>query len=329
VAGETTADAPRAAIFGPSPLLSVTIERRGAERDDIHLHAAGQGVWVARMAGELGAWPVLCGFAGGETGATLRSLLERLPGEVRLVETAGGSGCYVTDRRDGERRLLASALAPPPSRHEVDDLFSIVCAAALESDVLVVCNPFPGDVLPLELYGNLVSDVRDNGTPVLVDLSSPRLDSALAGGPDLVKLNDWELAQYVSGSVSAPEQMHAAAQRLRDAGAGIVVVTRGGEPAFVLCEEGSFELTPPRFDRGAREGCGDSMMGGLAAAWARGAGWREALTTGAAAGAANFLRHGLGTGSRQVVEELTGQVRLRSAGSLSAGGTEARAARRG
>ena len=309
----TTAEAPRAAVFGPSPLLSITIERRGADGDDIHLHAGGQGVWVARMAGELGAWPVMCGFAGGETGATLRSLLERLPGEARLVETAGGSGCYVTDRREGERHVLASAFAPPPSRHEVDDLFSVVCSAALESDVLVVCNPFPDDVLPLEIYGNLVSDVRENGTPVLVDLSSPRLDSALEGGPDLVKLNDWELAQYVSGPVSAPEEMRAAAQRLRDAGAGVVVVTRGGEPAFVLCDDGPFELTPPRFDRGSREGCGDSMMGGLAAAWARGADWREALTIGAAAGAANFLRHGLGTGSRQVVDELVGQVRLERA----------------
>lgn len=31
---------------------------------------------------------------------------------------------------------------------------------------------------------------------------------------------------------------------------------------------------------------------------------------GAAAGAANFLRHGLGTGSRAVVEDLARQVRL-------------------
>jgi 1-phosphofructokinase len=219
----------------------------------------------------------------------------------------------VVDRRRGERRVIASEEAPSPSRHEVDDLFSIACAAALDSDVLVVCNPFPGEALPLELYGNLVSDVRANGTPVLVDLSTPRLDSALTGHPDLVKLNDWELAEYVSGPVSRPEEMRAAAQRLRDAGAGIVAVTRGGDPAYVLCDEGELELVPPRFDRGSREGCGDSMMGGLAAAWAAGVDWRRALTTGAAAGAANFLRHGLGTGSRQVVEDLVSRVELRAA----------------
>jgi 1-phosphofructokinase len=302
---------PRITIFSPSPLLTVTVEARGSEGDDIHFHAGGQGVWVARMAAELGAWPVLCGFAGGETGAVLEPLLDRMPGEHRLVATSGGSSCYVVDRREGDRRVMASALAGPPSRHEVDDLFSIACAAALESDVLVVCNPFPGDLLPLEVYGNLVSDVRQNGTPVLVDLSTPRLDSALEGRPDLVKLNDWELAEYVYGPVAEPDEMHAAAQRLRDAGAGAVLVTRAADPAFLLRDEGAFEIVPPRFERGSREGCGDSMTGAIAAGWAAGRPWRDALTAGAAAGAANFLRHGLGTGSREVVEELVGQVELR------------------
>jgi 1-phosphofructokinase len=54
-------------VFGPHPLLTVTIEPFGARGDDIHLHAGGQGVWVARMAAELGALPVLCGFTGGRT----------------------------------------------------------------------------------------------------------------------------------------------------------------------------------------------------------------------------------------------------------------------
>lgn len=303
---------PRVAIFSPSPLLTVTVEARGADGDDIHFHAGGQGVWVARMAGELGAWPVLCGFTGGETGAVLEPLLSRMPGERRLVATAGGSGCYVVDRREGDRSVMASELAGPPSRHEVDELVSTTVAAALVSDVLVVCNPYPGELLPLEVYGKLVADVRENGTPVLVDLSTPRLDSALEGRPDLVKLNDWELAEYVYGPVSEPHEMRAAAQRLRDSGAGAVLVTRAAEPAFVLSDDGAFELVPPRFERGSREGCGDSMMGAIAAAWGHSRPWPEALRLGAAAGAANFLRHGLGTGSRKVVEELLGQVELRA-----------------
>ena len=41
---------PPVTVFSPQPLLGVTIERRGEDQDDVHMHPAGQGVWVARMA---------------------------------------------------------------------------------------------------------------------------------------------------------------------------------------------------------------------------------------------------------------------------------------
>jgi 1-phosphofructokinase len=300
-------------VFGPHPMLSVTVEPLTADGgDDIHVHAAGQGVWVARMAAELGAQPILCGFIGGETGIALRPLLEQMAVELRLIETAEASGCYLHDRRGGEREPIAQSAAMPPSRHEIDELFSSTVAAALDSDVLALCGPYPSEALPLEIYGNLVADVKANGTPVIVDLSPPRLDSALEGGPDLVKINDWELAKYVTGPVDTEKRMRAAAQRLLDAGAGAMIVTRAEEPAMVLRGDEAWELIPPRFERGSREGCGDSMMGALAACMATGVEWEEMLRTGAAAGAANFLRHGLGSGSRSVVEDLAQRVELRS-----------------
>jgi 1-phosphofructokinase len=305
-------DAPRVAVFGPHPLLSITIEHRGSGEDEVHLHPAGQGVWVARMAGELGAHPILCGFSGGETGRTLQPLLEALPGERRLTATTGWSGCYVIDRRSGERELVARSSSPPPSRHELDDLFSTATTTAVAGDALAVCNPLPADTLPDQLYGDLVADVRANGTPVVVDLSTPRLDSALTGRPDVVKVNEWELAEYVYGPVSAPADLRAAAQRLRDAGAGAVIVSRAEQPALVLDERGCSELVPPRFERGSREGCGDSITGALAAALARRLPWGDALRLGAAAGAVNFLRRGLGTGTRRVIEEMASQVELRA-----------------
>jgi 1-phosphofructokinase len=293
-------------------MLSITVESLAGEGgDDIHLHPAGQGVWVARMAAELGADPVLCGFVGGETGAVLRPLLERMPIELRLVETAAPSGSYLHDRRGGERVPIAQRAAPPPTRHEVDGLFSGAVAAGLDARVLVVCNPYPGDALPQEIYGNLVADVKANGTPVAVDLSPPRLDSALEGGPDLVKINDWELASFIQGPVDTPARMRAAARRLLDAGARAAIITRAGEPALVLRGEDAWELIPPRFECGSREGCGDSMTGAIAACVATDLGWEETLRIGAAAGAANFLRHGLGSSSRAVVEDLARRVELR------------------
>jgi 1-phosphofructokinase len=311
--GRLQDERPRVTIFAPHPLLTVTLEREGPGREQVHFHPGGQGVWVARMVACLGAEPVLCGFLGGESGELLQGLLERQIGQtggLRLVETATASGAYVTDRRSGERELLTCTLSDPPSRHELDELFSITCAEAIAGGWLVVTNPMPAETLPLEIYGDLVADARASGCRVLVDLSSPRLESALRGEPDLVKLNDWELAQFVKGPVSEPAQLHAAAERLREQGARAVIVTRGELPGLVLTGGRAWRLQPPTLTRGFREGCGDAMMGALAATWARGESFERAVALGAAAGAANFLRHGLGSASREVVERLVESVRL-------------------
>lgn len=302
---------PPVTVFSPQPLLGVTIERRGEDQDDVHMHPAGQGVWVARMAAELRSHPILCGFIGGETGRVLLPLLDELDVELRLVESNATSGTYVIDRRSGERDIIAGAWADPPSRHEVDDLFSVTVAAALESEVLVVCGPTPPEAMPTEIFGNLVADTKAGGTKTIVDLSPPRLNSALEGRPDFVKLDDWQLAEYVVGPVDEPEQLRDGARRVLEAGGGCVMVTRGGDPALVMTKDKTWELVPPRFGRGAAEGSGDSMVGALAAALARGMEIEEALRVGAAAGAANFLRHGLGTGARDVVSDLLPRVELR------------------
>jgi 1-phosphofructokinase len=308
---------PSVAVFAPDPLLSVTVERRGSE-DDVHVHAAGQGVWLSRMAAEMGAEPTLCCFLGGETGAMIRPLLAAHPGARRVVETRGSSGCYVVDRRSGERRLIAASHRPAPQRHELDDLISASCAAALSSSVFAVCNPFPPDGFPDDVYETLVGNVRGAGIPVVVDLSSPRLEHALKGGPDLVKINDWELAQFVRGPVDGPRGLEAA-RAVRDAGAGAVAVTRAGAPVLVVPGEGEpYEIVPPRFTHGFREGCGDTMMGATAAGLAQGMSLRQALVLGAAAGAGNFLRHGLGTGTADTVRQLQRQITVRPASPATA-----------
>lgn len=57
-------------------------------------------------------------------------------------------------------------------------------------------------------------------------------------------------------------------------------------------------------------GAGDSMTAGVAAILARDGDLHEAVRTGAAAGALDVTRHGLGTGHRDAITELTTRVEL-------------------
>ena len=82
------------------------------------------------------------------------------------------------------------------------------------------------------------------------------------------------------------------------------MVTRGERSSLVLCGDQAWWLKAPALTAGFREGCGDAMLGALLAAMARGESLQEALKLGAGAGAANFLRHGLGSASGEVAERL-------------------------
>jgi 1-phosphofructokinase len=60
-------------------------------------------------------------------------------------------------------------------------------------------------------------------------------------------------------------------------------------------------------------GAGDSFTAALAAALAGGKSFENALKLGAAAGALNVTRRGLGTGAREEIERLAERVEIRDA----------------
>ena len=53
---EMPVDAPALCVLSVAPLLEVTVETLGHQDEPhVHVHAGGQGLWVARMAKTLGA----------------------------------------------------------------------------------------------------------------------------------------------------------------------------------------------------------------------------------------------------------------------------------
>jgi 1-phosphofructokinase len=107
---------------------------------------------------------------------------------------------------------------------------------------------------------------------------------------------------------------------LREAGADTVVVTRAQRPAVALVGQVAYEVVTPRLEAADPRGAGDSLTAGLAATLAGGGGITEAIQAGAAAGALNVTRHGLGTGEPQAITRLRQRVRLVPVGSFDSTG---------
>jgi 1-phosphofructokinase len=299
----------RMAVFAPSPVLTVTIESGGSSEDDeVHIHAGGQGFWVAHMAAVLGAEVTMCAPLGGETGRVLRALIECEGIRLRAIQTAAWNGSYVHDRRGGVRALVAQVGSPRLERHDLDALYGAMVAAALSSNVAVLTGPEHRDVLPGDLYRRLAADLRRNGATVIADLTHEALDAALAGGVDILKLSNQELGELSAGPLDSTEQYAAEIARLERRGADAVLISRAEQPALAGIHGTLLELPGPRFEPLDEHGAGDSMVAALAVGVSRALALPDALRLAVAAGALNVTRRGLGSGQRPDIERLAEQV---------------------
>lgn len=298
-------------VFAPSPLLTVTVDKAPSGTSELHVHAGGQGHWIARMASILGLDVTLCGVFGGETGGVLKDLIEREGITVAAVDIGQESGSYVHDRRDGDRREVATIDPPPLARHALDDLFGVSLAVGADSDIAIIGGPHTGEVVPPDLYTRLCADLRVLGIPVVADLSGPTLAAALEGGVTVLKVSHEDLVEDGRAESEDPKDLIDSMKAMHDEGAEVVVVSRAAEPALALVDGEVWEIVVPDLSQVDHHGAGDSMSAGMAAGLATGQSPRDALRLGGGAGSANVTRRGLGSGQRDLVERLTQSVDVR------------------
>jgi 1-phosphofructokinase len=303
-------------VFAPSPCLTVTIEQRG-DGDDIHVHAGGQGFWIARMLATLEVPVTVCGAFGGETGTVIRTLIEQQGIGVRAIEAETPNSAYVHDRRGGERTVVSETPVLPLSRHDVDELYGAALVEGLEASITVIGGSSP-TLLPDETFRRLTRDLRANGASVVADLSGGQLRAALEGGVDVLKVSHAELIDDGWADGASETALWRAMRDLRAAGARTVVVSRAEHPALVLDDDMLASVEVPTFEPLDHRGAGDSMTAGIAAALADGASLDAAIRLGAAAGTLNVTRRGLASGERSAIEQLADRVELRPVDAVDA-----------
>jgi 1-phosphofructokinase len=293
--------------------LTITVEAPETQRQEIHLHAGGQGFWVARMAALLGVDVSLCCALGGESGAVLRGLIARENVELLSVECGASNGVYIHLRRGGVREQLARTESKRLSRHEADELYGLALSAALDAGVALLTGVDPPGVLESGVYRRLAGDLRNNGVRVIADLAHSSLKAVLAGGVDLLKISEEELLGEALATGSSVDDLLTALVGLHESGAQTVLISRAEEPALVFDgERGRYlELTGPRVETLEPRGTGDSMFAALGASLASGQELDDALRLAMAAGCLNATRHGLGTGTREQIEQLSHHIQIR------------------
>ena len=242
---------------------------------DVSHRAGGKGINVARVLHALGHETVVTGLAGGRAGAEIHADLAASGLHDELVPIAGESRRTVTvvDREDA---TVLNEPGPVVSDREWAAFVTHFRTLSARASAVVLSGSLPRGV-PSHAYAMLA----ETGAAVLLDTAGAALLAALKARPAAVKPNAAELAD-----VSPGRDVLDAAEALRQAGAGAVVVSLGARGAVAVTRQGRWRATPPEQVAGNATGAGDAAMAALAAGIASGTSWPERLADAVALSAA-------------------------------------------
>lgn len=270
---------------------------------DEHYHPGGGGINVARVIEELGGKAQAIYLAGGATGAILDDLLHSagiaaqriaIEGYTRIAHT-------VFERSSGQEFRFVPE-GPEVSPQEWDE-----CLLQLETmdfDYVVASGSLPRG-LPANAYRRVVEIADQKKAHVILDTSGAALRETLEKGVFLIKPNLRELEE-LAGRVlpDTAAQVSAARSLIAANAAQIVALTLGSDGALIVSKDEAWSASVPPVIAQSAVGAGDSFVGGVTLALARGKPLREVLALGVAAGTAAVLSPGAALSLKDDVQRL-------------------------
>lgn len=247
----------------------------------------GGGINVARVASRLGGKVTAIYPAGGALGQLLRKLLDRENIDSVVapshVETRENFTAFETATGDQYRFVLpGSALHPAEWEACLGKLTTLDSKPAF----VVASGSIPPGV-PDDFFARVMREASRLGARTVVDTSGNALKEAIAEGVSIIKPNLNELSEFTGETLDNDEAYVKACRMLIDAGrVEMVALTLGGDGAILVTKDRALKAQPMAIEVVSAVGAGDSFLGGLVWALAKGQSEDEAFRVAVAAGSA-------------------------------------------
>ena len=297
--------------FTPNPAIdaSTAVDRVIADRKlrcrSPRFDPGGGGINVARVIRRLGGNATALFLGGGPTGALLQQLLEREGVANRTVQCEQWTRENLTVLEESSGRQFRFGMpGPEVTLEEWHNALELLERWEPIPQFVVASGSLPPGV-GADGFAQVARTIKERGSRFVLDTSGSALVSGIDKAVYLIKPNLRELAELAGKQIADEEQLTAAARSIIDRGLSeVVVVSLGAGGAFLLtakeCERVAAPVVPVR----SRVGAGDSMVGGIVLALARGQPLADAVRFGVAAGAAAVMQSGTELCQRGDVERL-------------------------
>ena len=216
----------------------------------------------------------------------------------------------VIDPTDGVTTEI-NERGPALSNAERERVVERILYLAQGAQIVVLCGSLPRGV-PVELYGQLVEELRRLGATTILDTEGEPLRVGTRSGPDLVTPNLIEAEELVGHEFGDDEDRLAGVREIVELGARDAVITYesgcvallGGDSAERVAYRVSVEPREPLSSIGA----GDAFLAGYVAGLYEGRSSEDSLRFATACGAESVRHVGAGVIDPREVERLFPEV---------------------
>ena len=247
--------------------------------------SGGKGINVSIVLKNLGFDNVALGFVAGFTGEEIENGTRKLGITTDFIHLKEGLS-RINVKLKASEETEVNGTGPIISENELNALYGKL-ENLKKDDILVLAGSVP-NTLPQDIYEKIMEMLQDKGIKIVVDATKDLLLNVLKYKPFLIKPNNHELSEIFGLEIKTEQKIIDYAKKLQDKGARNVLVSRAGDGAILIAENGDIYKSPaPKGKVVNSVGAGDSMVAGFIAGYLKNNNYEEAFKTGVASGSAS------------------------------------------
>lgn len=268
--------------------------------------AGGKGINMSVVLQRLGIANTAIACLGGFTGDFIVSELEKDNIPVKKIAVDGITRINVKLKSDAETEINAQGASV--SREQMTELLTFLDDRLSEDDVVMLAgNIAPG--MTADDYVAIAKVCVKHQTKLVLDTTKQLLTACLPYRPFLIKPNHHELGEIFGVTIKTQEDILAYVAKLQEMGATNVLISRGGDGALLVSENGEvYQANVPKGQLVNSVGAGDSMLAGFLSDYLQYNDFASALKMGTATGSGTAFSVGIAT--KEMVESLLPQIEV-------------------
>ncbi len=270
----------------------------------------GKGLNVSKPASIYGAEVVATGFVGGHAGDYIAEALKDFRVKSDFYRLSAESRTCI-NIWDESKQQQTEFLEPgfTVSDEDFNGFLKHFTSLVMKADVVSISGSVPKG-LDGTAYQKMISIVKQQGKPVILDTSGVLLEQGIKSAPTMVKPNIDEIRMLTGNRCESREELVEAAKRIHSQGVEVVVISLGADGSIAVTKDGVFKASVPKIDAVNTVGCGDSMTAGFAIGFEQGLPIEKTLQLASAISAAAALREETGFFVKEDMEKIYKEVTI-------------------